>query len=124
MIAKLRAGSMPPAGRPRPDAATYRAVASALENDIDRAWAASPNPGRISAVHRLNRAEYKNAIRDLFALDIDVRSLLPGDETADGSFDNFADVALNFDGPSGTVHVGRPSSHAPRDRPSSRTADD
>ena len=124
VIAKLRAGSMPPPGRPRPDAATYRAVASALENDIDRAWAASPNPGRIDAVHRLNRAEYNNAIRDLFALDIDVKSLLPGDETADGSFDNFADFALDFDGPSGTVHVGGPSGHAARDRPSSRTADD
>ena len=60
--------------------------------EIDRAWAANPNPGRISAVHRLNRTEYNNAIRDLFALDLDVRSLLPGDETADGSFDNFADV--------------------------------
>ena len=51
-----------------------------------------PNPGRISAVHRLNRTEYNNAIRDLFALDLDVKSLLPGDDTADGSFDNFADV--------------------------------
>ena len=102
VIAKLRAGSMPPAGRPRPDAATYRAVASALENDIDRAWAASPNPGRISAVHRLNRTEYQNAIRDLFALDIDVRSLLPGDETADGSFDNFA-TSLSIS----TVHLER-----------------
>ena len=102
VIAKLRAGSMPPAGRPRPDAATYRAVASALENDIDRAWAASPNPGRINAVHRLNRTEYQNAIRDLFALDIDVRSLLPGDETADGSFDNFA-TSLSIS----TVHLER-----------------
>ena len=92
VIAKLRAGSMPPPGLPRPDAATYRAVANSLEHDIDRAWAASPNPGRISAVHRLNRAEYHNVIRDLFALDVDVKSLLPGDETADGSFDNFADV--------------------------------
>ena len=92
VIAKLRAGSMPPPGSPRPDAATYHAVASSLENEIDRAWAASPNPGRISAVHRLNRAEYNNAIRDLFALDLDVKPLLPGDETADGSFDNFADV--------------------------------
>ena len=92
VIAKLRAGSMPPPGRPRPDAATYHAVASSLETEIDRAWAASPNPGRISAVHRLNRAEYNNAIRDLFALDLDVKPLLPGDETADGSFDNFADV--------------------------------
>jgi hypothetical protein len=92
VIARLRAGSMPPPGIPRPDAATYRTVASSLENDIDRAWSASPNPGRISAVHRLNRAEYNNAIRDLFALDMDVKPLLPGDETADGSFDNFADV--------------------------------
>ena len=92
VIAKLRAKSMPPAGLPRPDAATYDALAGALEADIDRAWAASPNPGRINAVHRLNRIEYRNAIRDLFALDIDVASQLPGDETADGSFDNFADV--------------------------------
>ena len=92
VIAKLRAGSMPPPGRPRPDAATYHAVAMALETDIDRAWAANPKPGRISAVHRLNRAEYSNAIRDLFALDFDVKPLLPGDETADGSFDNFGDV--------------------------------
>jgi hypothetical protein len=92
IIAKLRAGSMPPPGAPRPDAASYRSVASLLENEIDRAWAASPNPGRINVVHRLNRAEYNNAIRDLFALDLDVKPLLPGDETADGSFDNFADV--------------------------------
>ena len=92
VIAKLRAGSMPPPGRPRPDAATYHTVASGLEAAIDRAWAANPNPGRSNAVHRLNRTEYNNAIRDLFALDIDVTALLPGDETADGSFDNFADV--------------------------------
>ena len=91
VIAKLRAGSMPPPGRPRPDGATYHAVASSLEREIDRAWEASPDPGRIAAVHRLNRAEYNNAIRDLFALDLDVKPLLPGDETADGSFDNFAD---------------------------------
>jgi hypothetical protein len=92
VIAKLRAGSMPPQGMPRADAATYRVIASTLENEIDRAWAASPNPGRIGAVQRLNRGEYNNAIRDLFALDLDVKPLLPGDDTADGSFDNFADV--------------------------------
>jgi len=91
IIAKLRAGSMPPPGRPRPDNATYHAVASLLERDVDRAWDAKPDPGRIAAVHRLNRAEFNNAIRDLFALDLDVKPLLPGDETADGSFDNFAD---------------------------------
>ena len=92
---KLRAGSMPPPGRPRPDVQTYHAVAGALEAELDRAWAANPRPGRIGAVHRLNRTEYANALRDLLALNprsFDVRPLLPGDETADGSFDNFADV--------------------------------
>jgi mono/diheme cytochrome c family protein len=94
VIAKLRAASMPPPGRPRPDPATYRAVAGWLEAEIDRAWIVNPRPGRINAVHRLNRTEYNNAVRDLLGLDrsVDVRSLLPGDETADGSFDNFADV--------------------------------
>jgi hypothetical protein len=92
VTAKLRARSMPPAGMPRPDAATYHAVATTLEDEIDRAAAVNPNPGKIGAVHRLNRAEYQNAIRDLFAVDLDVKALLPGDETADGSFDNFADV--------------------------------
>ena len=102
VIGKLRAQSMPPPGRPRPDTATYRAVATMLERDIDRAWAAAPKPGRIAAVHRLNRTEYSNAIRDLFALDLDVRPLLPGDETADGSFDNLAD-ALSIS----TAHLER-----------------
>src|SRR6516225_3210709 len=92
VIVKLRAGSMPPPGMPRPDAATYRVVATALEGALDKAWAAHPNPGRIGAVQRLNRSEYNNAIRDLFALDMDLKPLLPGDDTADGSFDNFADV--------------------------------
>ena len=95
VIARLRAGTMPPAGRPRPDDATAQAIAARLEADIDRAWRASPRVGRVSAVHRLNRTQYSNAVRDLFALDpqaFDVQSLLPGDETADGSFDNFADV--------------------------------
>ena len=91
VIMKLRAGSMPPAGSPRPDSATYRTLASSMERDADREWNANPNPGRIGAVQRLNRAEYNNVIRDLFALDINVKPLLPGDDTADGSFDNFAD---------------------------------
>jgi mono/diheme cytochrome c family protein len=91
VIARLRAGSMPPPGRPRPDKATYHAVASRLEETVDRAWEAKPDPGRIAAVHRLNREEYNNVIRDLLDIDVDVRPLLPGDETADGSFDNFAD---------------------------------
>ena len=102
VVEKLRAGSMPPPGRPRPDSETYRAVAVSIEDKLDRAWAENPYPGRIAAVHRLNRTEYRNAIRDLFALDVDVESLLPGDETADGSFDNFADV-LTFS----TAHLER-----------------
>ncbi len=102
IVAKLRSGAMPPPKMPRADAATYRVVATALENQIDQAWAANPNPGRISSVHRLNRAEYNNAIRDLFNLDFDVKPLLPGDDTADGSFDNFADV-LSIS----TVHLER-----------------
>jgi hypothetical protein len=102
VIAKLRAGSMPPPGLPRPDAATFRAVARSLEREIDRAWMAKTRPGPANAVHRLNRAEYQNAIRDLFALDFDAKPLLPGDETADASFDNVAD-ALSIS----TVHVER-----------------
>ncbi len=95
VVEKLRAGSMPPPGRPRPEPAVYAEAAAELERALDRAWAANPDPGRIGAVHRLNRTEYANAIRDLFGLDpksLDVASQLPGDETADGSFDNFADV--------------------------------
>jgi hypothetical protein len=102
VIARLRTQSMPPAGMPRPAAATYQAIATSLESAIDRAWATRPNPGRSSAVHRLNRVEYNNAIRDLFGLDIDVTSKLPGDETADGSFDNVAD-ALSIS----TAHLER-----------------
>ncbi len=90
VINKLRTGVMPPAGMPRPDAETYVAAAQQLETQLDEAWAAKPNPGRIAPIHRLNRTEYNNAVRDLLAVDVDVRALLPGDETADGSFDNFA----------------------------------
>ena len=90
VVTKLRAGTMPPSGRRRPDPETYAVVAGWLETELDAAWAANPYPGRINAIHRLNRTEYNNAIRDLLALDIDVRALLPGDETADGSFDNIA----------------------------------
>ena len=102
VIAKLRAGAMPPPGMPRPDAQAYDTASNWLEGEIDRAWLARPNPGRASAVQRLNRTEYNNAVRDLLAIDVDVRSLLPGDDTADGSFDNIADV-LNIS----TAHLER-----------------
>ena len=90
VVRKLRTGAMPPAGRLRPDPATYESVASALENALDRAAAATPNPGR-TTVHRLNRREYANAVRDLLALEIDASGLLPADN-ADLGFDNMADI--------------------------------
>lgn len=91
-IRRLRDGTMPPASRPRPSAATYDAVATWLETEIDRSAAATPNPGRTSSVHRLNRTEYHNAVRDLLGIEIDVTALLPGDDTSDTGFDNNADV--------------------------------
>ena len=87
---RLRADAMPPAGRPRPDAATSRTFVSWLETQLDRAAMATPDPGR-PAIHRLNRAEYANAIRDLFDLEVDVHALLPADDEQHG-FDNIADV--------------------------------
>ena len=90
VVAKLRSGMMPPAGRPRPDAATYDAVAGWLEAELDRAAAADPNPGR-TTVHRLNRVEYSNAVRDLLALEVDPEALLPPDDEDEG-FENIADV--------------------------------
>src|SRR3989441_2154313 len=90
VVRKLRTRAMPPAGRPRPDAATYDALATLLETELDRAAAAWPTPGHIP-VHRLNRAEYANAIRDLLGLEIEPRSLLPADDAGYG-FDNIADV--------------------------------
>ncbi len=87
---KLRKGQMPPAGRPRPTPATIDAFATSLETALDRAAEASPDPGRV-ALHRLNRLEYVNAIRDLLALEIDGTALLPADTSGFG-FDNNADV--------------------------------
>jgi hypothetical protein len=90
VIRKLRAGAMPPAGMPRPDAAAHDALVSFLEDALDRAAANRPHPGRPSP-DRLNRAEYANAVRDLLALNVDPAGLLPPDDSADG-FDNNADV--------------------------------
>src|SRR5262245_22303543 len=67
VIRKLRSGAMPPAGSPRPDKATYDAVATFLESELDRSAAAKPNPGVLPLLHRLSRTEYQNAIRDLLA---------------------------------------------------------
>ncbi len=90
VIVKLRSGTMPPAGRPRPDASSYDAIAASLESTLDQAERAHPNPGG-PLLHRMNRAEYANAIRDLLAIDVDAATLLPPDDSSAG-FDNVADV--------------------------------
>ena len=91
IVRRLRNGSMPPAGRPRPGADVYERTAAWIEARLDAAAAARPNPGRPAVLHRLNRAEYRNAVRDLLALDVDVSSLLPADTSSYG-FDNIGDV--------------------------------
>ena len=90
VVRKVRAGLMPPSGMPRPDRAALDAFAGRLEASLDRYAAAHPNPGS-SGLHRLNRTEYANAIRDLLALDIDEATLLPADDSSEG-FDNIADA--------------------------------
>jgi mono/diheme cytochrome c family protein len=90
VIRKVRTGMMPPAGAPRPDRATLDSLAATVETAIDRAAAAAPNPGA-PALHRLNRTEYGNAVRDLLDLPIDAAALLPGDDSSEG-FDNQASV--------------------------------
>ncbi|HTC88184.1 MAG TPA: DUF1592 domain-containing protein, partial [Bryobacteraceae bacterium] len=90
VVRKVRAGMMPPAGAPRPDRKTLDAFAGAVEGALDRAAAANPNPGR-APLHRMNRGEYANAIRDLLAMDVDASTLLPADDSSNG-FDNIADV--------------------------------
>ena len=90
VIRMVQAGMMPPSGMPRPDDKTLNSFASSIENGIDRAAALQPNPGR-PALHRLNRTEYANAVRDLLGVDVDVSPLLPTDDKSHG-FDNMADV--------------------------------
>ena len=90
VIRKLQTGMMPPSGSPRPARAAIDTFVASLQTQIDRAAAAKPFAGT-PALHRLNRAEYSNAVRDLLALDVDAASLLPPDDSAAG-FDNIADV--------------------------------
>ncbi len=90
VMRKLRAGEMPPAGMPAPDAATRSSVVHSLETQLDNLAADHPNPGA-PGIHRLNRAEYRNAVRDLVGLDMDHGAGLPPDDSGYG-FDNIADV--------------------------------
>ncbi len=87
-IRKLRGGMMPPPGAPRPPVEAVNTLATSLEDSLDKASAANLNPGSVR-IHRLNRAEYANAVRDLFGIEVDAASLLPTDGTSDG-FDNIA----------------------------------
>ena len=86
-VRKLRTGAMPPATRPQPSTADRGVLATWLETSLDQAAAAAPNAGRTETLRRLNRTEYQNAVRDLLALDVDARALLPPDEAGYG-FDN------------------------------------
>ena len=90
VVRKIHGGTMPPQGMPRPDQATLDSFAGSLETSLDRAAISRPEPGH-SGMHRLNRVEYGNALRDLLALKVDVTGLLPADDESNG-FDNIADV--------------------------------
>ena len=90
VVRKLRTGAMPPAGLPRPDKIATDAFVAYLEKSLDSAASSQPNPGRTSA-HRLNRAEYANAVRDLLGVEFDAESILPADDAGHG-FDNVADI--------------------------------
>ena len=87
VVRKLRGRQMPPVGMPKPDEAEYRAALASLTSQLDALAASNPNPGRTPTFRRLNRTEYRNAIRDLLALEVNVDDLLPSDEASHG-FDN------------------------------------
>ena len=91
VVVKLRSRAMPPPGVRRPDNGTYEAVATWLETELDRAASGHPNPGRPADLHRLNRTEYANAIRDLLGVEVDASAMLPPDAQAYG-FDTNADA--------------------------------
>ena len=96
VVRKLRTQTMPPPGAPRPDAASYDRVATFLETELDRAEAARPHLGKLPLTHRLSRTEYRNAVRDLLALEslpreVSIDYLLPPDNISSG-FDNIADL--------------------------------
>ncbi len=96
VVRKLRTQSMPPPGAPRPDGASYDRVATFLEGELDRAEAARPHLGKLPLTHRLSRTEYRNAVRDLLALEslpreVSIDYLLPPDNISSG-FDNIADL--------------------------------
>ena len=90
VIRKVKTGLMPPPGAPRPEPALMKKFLSAMEDSVDRAAARKPNPGR-PALHRLNRIEYANSVRDLLDLDVEINAILPPDDMSHG-FDNMSDI--------------------------------
>ena len=94
VVRKLRAGAMPPEGSPRPDADAYEGLLTHVETALDARADAAPDPGRTDTFRRLNRTEYRNAVRDLLALDVDAAALLPRDDASYG-FDNVGVVELS-----------------------------
>ena len=91
-VRRVRTGMMPPAAARRPDSTTRDAWVSWLETELDRAADAQPPRGRPMTAHRLNRFEYKNAVRDLIGLEVDIEALLPPDDADAEGFDNNAEV--------------------------------
>jgi hypothetical protein len=89
-VRKLRGGMMPPPGMPKPDAAAVNSFVTFLETSLDQAALESPNPGTV-ALHRLNRAEYANAMKDVLGVEVDAAALLPRDDISNG-LDNIASV--------------------------------
>ena len=109
---------MPPPGRPRPDAATYRAVAGFLEGELDRAWLTAPNPGRTYAVHRLNRTEYNNAVRDLVCARPRREDAAAWRRHRRRQLRQRRRGVEHLDRAPRTLSLGRPPGDAARDRPS------
>src|SRR5262245_23889059 len=91
VVRKMSAGVMPPVGMPRQSESARRAFVGWVEGELDRASRANVNPGRTEPLHRLNRVQYANAVRDLLDLEVDVAGLLPSDDASYG-FDNIAGV--------------------------------
>ena len=115
VLLKLRTGAMPPAGMPRPDQATYESFSAYLETELDRASAANPNPGR-PVLHRLNRAEYTNAIRDLLGLEIDPETILPPDASSPPRFRQHGGRPHGIAAADGKISVSGKKDQSPRYR--------
>lgn len=92
VLSQLRNRRMPPVEMPKPSDATYDQLVTWLETELDMLATANPNPGRTETFHRLNRAEYANAVRDLLNIEVDVEELLPADDIDAYGFDNMADA--------------------------------